>query len=384
MEYKFGGAESVLTDSAAVFMKLKVPEYINTIEPYKPGKPLEELEREYGIRRSIKLASNENPLGPSPKAVAAVRARLDTLHRYPDGSGHDLIAKLADYHGLAAGNVVLGNGSDDIIGMLAQCMLERGNEVLIPHPSFLMYEIATRSVGAVPVFIPLNDSLAIDLEKMLERVTSQTRMVFLCNPNNPTGTVFSKDQFETFLENLPRDVTVVIDEAYIQFVRNRDCSQGIEYIDSDRTVVTLRTFSKAYGLAGLRIGYGLMQAELAGYLNRIRMPFNTSSAAQAGAAAALDDDRFLREVVRLVHDGLDYLSNALQERGIRSFPTEANFFLIDVARDADEVFEQLLRQGVIVRSMNAYGYPQYIRVNVGLPEENTRFIAALEKVLATV
>jgi histidinol-phosphate aminotransferase len=362
-------------------MKLNVPEYIKTIEPYKPGKPLEELEREYGIRRSIKLASNENPLGPSPKAVAAIRARLDNLHRYPDGSAHDLLAKLSDYHGLATENIILGNGSDEIIGLLAQCLLEPGSEVLLPQPSFLMYEIATRSVGAVPVFIPLDDNLSIGLEQMFQRITPQTRMVFLCNPNNPTGTVFSRNQLETFLNNLPQNVIVVIDEAYIEFVRNPDCAKGIVYIDSDRTVVTLRTFSKAYGLAGLRIGYGLMPTELSGYLNRIRMPFNTSSAAQAGAAAALDDEQFLQASVRLVHEGLDYLGSALKERGIRSFPTESNFFLIDVARNADEVFEQMLRRGVIVRSMSSYGYPQYIRVNVGLPEENTRFIKALEKVL---
>ena len=364
-------------------MKLNVPEYIKTIEPYKPGKPLEALEREYGIRRSIKLASNENPLGPSPKAIGAIQSRLDTLHRYPDGSGHDLIAKLADFYGLTVENIVLGNGSDDIIGMLTQCMLQPGHEVLIPHPSFLMYEIATRSVGAVPVFIPLDDNLSIDLEQMLQRVTPQTRMVFLCNPNNPTGTVFSKDQFDAFLVNLPRDVIVIIDEAYIEFVRNPDCGKGIDYIDSDWTVVTLRTFSKVYGLAGLRIGYGLMSVDLSGYLNRIRMPFNTASTAQAGAAAALDDDQFLQQTVRLVHEGLDYLSDALKERGIRCFPTESNFFLIDVARNADEVFEKMLRLGVIVRSMTSYGYPQYIRVNVGLPEENTRFITALEKVLTT-
>ena len=365
-------------------MTLNVPEYIKTIEPYKPGKPLEELEREYGIHRSIKLASNENPLGPSPKAVAAVQAMLDNLHRYPDGSGHDLLAKLADYHGLAKETIILGNGSDEIIGMLTQCLLEPVNEVLLPQPSFLMYEIAVRSVGAVPVFIPLDGNLSIDLEQMLQRVTPQTRMIFLCNPNNPTGTVFSNDQFDAFLDNLPHDVIVVIDEAYIEFVRNPDCAKGIDYVDSDRAVVTLRTFSKAYGLAGLRIGYGLMPADLAGYLNRIRMPFNTSSAAQAGAAAALDDEQFLQKSVQLVHEGLDYLGSALKERGIRSFPTESNFFLVDVARNADEVFEQMLRQGVIVRSMSSYGYPQYIRINVGLPEENTRFITALEKVLTTV
>ena len=363
-------------------MKLSVPEHIKAIEPYKPGKPLEELEREYGIRHSIKLASNENPLGPSPKAIEAIRAGLQSLHRYPDGSGHDLVARLAEHHGVAVENIVLGNGSDDIIGMLTQSMLTPGDEVLLPQPSFLMYDIATRSVGAVPIFVPLDNHLAIDLEQMILRVTPRTRMAFLCNPNNPTGTVFSKQQLAAFLNNLPPEVIVVVDEAYIDFVRDPDCAGGIDCIDADRAVVTLRTFSKAYGLAGLRVGYGVMPAALAGYVNRVRMPFNTASSAQAGAVAALDDERFLQKTVQLVHAGLDYLAGALKRRGIRCFPTESNFFLIDVARSADRVFERMLRQGVIVRSMTSYGYPQFIRVNVGLPEENSRFIAALEQALA--
>jgi histidinol-phosphate aminotransferase len=362
-------------------MTLSVPDYILAIDPYKPGKPLEELEREYGIADSIKLASNENPLGPSPKALAAIRKSLDDLHRYPDGGAHLLTGKLARKLGLLPQNIVLGNGSDELIGMLTRALLRPGDEAVMPRPSFLMYEIMVRSAGAVPVFVPLTADLALDLEGVARQVSSRTRMIFLCNPNNPTGTVFSGSGFETLLEQLPSGVTVVVDEAYIEFVRDPGCARGTDYLDARSAVVTLRTFSKAYGLAGLRIGYGVMPAALAGILHRIRLPFNAGSLAQAGAGAALDDDGFLSRTIHLVHEQLDQLFEALGELGLRCFPTQSNFFLIDVESDADTVFERMLRRGVIVRSMSAYGYPFYIRVNVGLPQENRRFVTTLREVL---
>ncbi|MFH2219407.1 MAG: histidinol-phosphate transaminase [Pseudomonadota bacterium] len=361
-------------------MKLSVPDYILSIEPYVPGKPLEELEREYGISKSIKLASNENPLGPSPLAVKAIQNAVGKLNRYPDGSGHDLVHRLAEHLSVSPGNIVLGNGSDEILSMLTIALLKPGDEALLPQPSFLMYEIAVRCAGVKPVSVPLT-SRSIDLEKIRDSVSPGTRMIFLCNPNNPTGTIILKKEFENFLNGLPNDVVVVMDEAYIEFVRNKDCARGIEHLDSDRPLVTLRTFSKAYGLAGLRIGYGVMPAEIANLLNRVRMPFNANTLAQVGAVAALDDDVFLRKTLRLVHEELDFLWDRLEQMGVRYFPSESNFFLIDVAKDADEVFETMLQQGVIVRSMRSYGYPEYIRINVGLHDENIRFIEALEKVI---
>jgi len=362
-------------------MKLSVANYILSLKPYTPGKPLEELEREYGIVDSIKLASNENPLGPSPMAIEAIKKAMVKLNRYPDGSGYDLIRKIADHIGSSPRNIVLGNGSDEIIGMLAFAMLQPGDEVILPNPSFLMYEIMVRGSGAMPIFVPLA-SFFIDLEGIKKRITSKTRMIFLCNPNNPTGTVFSKKNFENFIQEIPPEVIVVVDEAYIEFVRDQNCAKSIDYIDNDRPLITLRTFSKAYGLAGLRIGYGVMPSELAGILNRVRLPFNASSLAQAGALAALEDSTFLEKVISLIHDGLDFLYDALGRRKIRYFPTQANFFLIDVCKDADEIYEKMLRQGVIVRSMKSYGYPNYIRVNVGLHEENVRFLKALEQSMA--
>jgi histidinol-phosphate aminotransferase len=361
-------------------MKLKTPDYILSLKPYKPGKPLEELEREYGISNSIKLASNENPLGPSPKALAAIRSALMKMHRYPDGSGYALKRKISEKFDVASDNVVLGNGSDEIIGMLTRAFLQPGDEAILPSPSFLMYEIMVRSAGAIPVSVPLR-SLSIDLAGMQERITPKTRMIFVCNPNNPTGTFIRDKDFQDFLTGIPADIIVVVDEAYIEFAKGPDCISSIAYLSSGKAIVTLRTFSKAYGLAGLRIGFGIMPVEISELLNRVRQPFNASSLALAGAYAALDDESFLQKTQKLIHDGLDFLYASLAKMGVRSFPTAANFFLIDVKQNADELFEAMLRQGVIVRSMTEYGFPEFIRINVGLPEENTRFIEALKKVL---
>ena len=362
-------------------VKLTIPDYIQAIEPYVPGKPLEALEREYGISDSVKLASNENPLGPSPKALAAIHNALAALHRYPDGAGHLLTRKIADANGVLPANVVIGNGSDDIIALLVRALIRPGDRVIVPRPSFLMYAITASAAGAVVEHVPLN-ALAMDLDAMAERVTTDTRLVFVCNPNNPTGTVVTQKAFDRFMSRLPADVVVVVDEAYIEFASNPDCLKTGQPSDLNRPLVTLRTFSKVYGLAGLRVGYGIMPATLAELLNRVRPPFNVNSMAQVAAAAALDDKAFLQQTVELVHRGLDKLYGALDRLGLTYFQTEANFFLIDVGQPADVVFEHMLRQGVIVRSMRAYGFPTYIRVNVGLDSENRRFLRALETVLS--
>jgi histidinol-phosphate aminotransferase len=361
-------------------MTIRVPHHILEIEPYVPGKPIEELERELGIPRSIKLASNENPLGPSPMAMAAVRDAVAGLHRYPDGAGHALMTDLACHLDCPAEMIVLGNGSDDIIALLAHTLLRPGERAVMPRPSFLMYEIAVRTVGGEPVFVPLKE-LAVDLDGMRRAVDAKTRMIFLCNPNNPTGTIISGEDFDRFLADLPADVVVVVDEAYIEFVRDATCLQSRSYWGSGPSIVTLRTFSKLYGLAGLRVGYGVMPAELAGYLNRIRQPFNVNSLAQEAARAALQDHAFVKQTLDVVHTGLSFLFEALTDMGVAFFPTQSNFFLIDAARDAEAVFQAMLRQGVIVRSMKGYGFPRYIRVNAGTPSENQRFIDALQVVL---
>lgn len=361
-------------------MRPLTPDYILDLKPYKPGKPLEELQREYGISDSIKLASNENPLGPSPKALAAIRAALGSLHRYPDAGAFKLKHKIAAKFGLAPANVVLGNGSDEIIGMLTRAFLQPGDEVILPKPSFLMYSILVRSAGAHPIAVPLK-GLVLDLEGMRARITPKTRMIFLCNPNNPTGAFISDGELGEFLETVAPELPVVVDEAYFEFVRDAAAVGSMQHLGR-RALVTLRTFSKVYGLAGLRIGFGVMAPEIADILNRVRQPFNASNLAQAGALAALDDTAFLNRTIRVIHEGLDFLYRGLDKIGVPYFRSQANFFMIDVGRPADAVFEALLREGVIVRSLTEYGFPSYIRINAGLPPENTRFLKALTKVLA--
>ncbi len=361
-------------------MALKIPDYIMQIAPYVAGKPIDEVEREYGISNSVKLASNENPLGPSPKAIKAMEAAIKKVHRYPDEPGFALLNRIAAHTGVQPEQIIVGNGSDEILGMLSLALLQLGDEVIVPSPSFLMYDIVAQTAGAEMVKVPLK-GMAIDLDSVLSKVTSKTRMIFICNPNNPTGAVVPRDDFKRFLSELPDDLIVVVDEAYIQFVRDPQCAQGLDFLGNDTPVVVLRTFSKAYGLAGLRVGYGVMPLGVADVLNKVRMPFNANSVAHAAAEAALDDEAFLRQSVDLVHQSLDMLYKELEKRGIGYHPTQANFFLVDVSRDAKQVFEAMLREGVIVRSMSGYGFPEYIRVNIGLPEENRRFLEALDAVL---
>lgn len=360
-------------------MKIPVPESLWAIRPYSPGKPKEALAREYGISDAVKLASNENPLGPSPRAMAAVSAAAAGLHRYPDGAAHDLTRRLADHLGVPPERIVLGNGSDEIIVMLERAFLRPGDEVILARPSFLMYEISAHAAGATPVYVPLRDR-DTDLDGMAGAVTPRTRMIFLCNPNNPTGTMIPAADFAQFLKRIPPEVLVVVDEAYIEFARDPNGLRSTGFSGGDHSVATLRTFSKAYGLAGLRVGYGVMPEPVAEVLQRIRPPFNVNLPAQAGAIAALDDAAFLERTVRTVHEGMDFLRAELENAGFQTFPSEANFFLVSVAGGADALFEALLREGVIVRSMTAYGYPDQIRISVGTPEENRRFLAAFRKV----
>lgn len=364
-------------------MKLNIPDYISAIKPYVPGKPIEEVQREYGIKHSIKLASNENPLGPSPMAIEAIRQALGDLHRYPDAGGYNLTRAIAEKYQIDPAGIVLGNGSDDIIALLINVLLRPSDEVILPQPSFLFYEIALRSLGAQPVWVPLQ-SFKTDLAAMVEKITAKTRMIFLNVPHNPAGSIISKSEFENFIAQIPADIVIVMDEAYIEFVKDRDCTNSFDFLTSQKAIVGLRTFSKAYGLAGLRVGYGVMPPVLAELLHRVRQPFNVNALAQVAATAALEDSEFLQKTLQLVHSELERLYTALDNLEVPFVRSEANFFMVDVGSrgpTADDVFNKLLSLGVIVRSMSAYGYPQHIRVNIGRPEENTRFLEALQKVI---
>jgi histidinol-phosphate aminotransferase len=361
-------------------MGIRVPDHIAGLKPYPPGKPLEELEREYGITDSIKLASNENPLGSSPLALNAIRNHLENLRRYPDGSGFYLRQRLSQHLGVAESSIVLGNGSNEIIDLIIRTFVQPGEEVLMSEPTFLVYKLMTQAVGGHAVQVP-QTSFAHDLGSMGDACTLSTRVIFVDNPNNPSGTVISRDEFEDFRSRVPQDVLIVLDEAYIEFADPASTISGLEYLNGGPAVITLRTFSKAYGLAGLRIGYGVMPPEVADYVNRVRQPFNVNSLAQIAALAALDDEPFLQETQKVVRDGLSLLFGELAEMQIRTLPTQTNFFLLEVRHDAKKVYEAMLRRGVIVRAMNAYGLDNYIRISVGRPEENIRFLAALREVL---
>lgn len=360
--------------------KSLVADYIESLVPYPPGKPIEELEREYGISRAIKLASNENALGPSPKALEAIKAALTNLHRYPDGSGYYLKKGLSKRLGVGAENIVLGNGSNELIELIVRTFVKPGEEVITSEPTFLVYRKMVQAVGSQNKIIPLRADKH-DLAGIAKAATAQTRLIFLDNPNNPMGTVVEKDNFEAFLKDLPANLIVVADEAYHDFVTTSTTFSGLDYLHSPHLVITLRTFSKAYGLAGLRIGYGVMKKELSGYINRVRQPFNVNSLAQAGALAALDDDEHLAKTKGMVHTGLEYLRSEVQRLGYRCLETQTNFFLIDTEMDGKVVYEWLLHKGVIVRAMHAYKLPNYIRVTAGTGAENERFLSAFREVM---
>jgi histidinol-phosphate aminotransferase len=360
---------------------MNIRKSILDLVPYPPGKPIEELTREYGIREVIKLASNENPLGPSPKALKAIGRSLSVLHRYPDGSGYYLKEALSLFLGLKPDQILLGNGSNELIELALRTFLRPGFEVISPIPSFLVYGKAVQAMGGKNVLVPLR-KFKIDLDGIRSRIGPRTQMIIINNPNNPTGTIIRRKEWELFLKSLPSRVMVLLDEAYIDFVEDPDCPLGTEYIDSDRNLFVIRTFSKAYGLAGLRIGFGFTRPDLADYINRVRQPFNVNSLALAGALGALADQAFYEKTRALVRHGKKNLEKGLTRLGLDFVPSETNFILIKVPHKAQTVFESMLKEGVIIRSMKSYGLEDYIRVNVGLPEENRRFLKVLKKVLA--
>jgi histidinol-phosphate aminotransferase len=348
--------------------------------PYSPGKPIEAVERELGIRDSVKVASNENPLGPSPLAVAALREAVAGVHRYPDGGGHRLRHALAAHWGVAPEEVVLGNGSNELLELVGRVFLMPGDEAVYAAQSFVVYEMVAQMTGATKVIVPLKD-LAHDLEAMRRAVTARTKLVFLGNPNNPTGTAVPPAALEAFLDGLPADVVAVVDEAYYEYLPPALRPDAVRFVRVGRRVLVLRTFSKIYGLAGLRIGYGIGPADLVGLLNRLRAPFNTSSLAQAAAAAALQDSSHVAKTQALTEAGRTYLTAACQALGLAVVPSLANFLLVDVGRPGPAAAEALLRQGVIVRPMAGYGFATHLRISVGTAPENERCIAALRTVL---
>ena len=360
---------------------IRLPSNIARIEPYAPGKPIEEVERELGLKGSVKLASNENPLGPSPAGVLAAREALASVHRYPDGGGFYLRQRLSEIHGVSMDHVMLGNGSTDLVEILARTFLGQEGSAVIADQAFIMYRLAVLAVNGNARMVPLR-SMRHDLAAMAERIDSSTRLVFIANPNNPTGTYVGADEVERFLQWVPDDVLVVVDEAYREYVEAPDYADCLPALRLGKRVAILRTFSKVYGLAGLRIGYALTTPEVRAAAEKVRSPFNTSRIAQAAGLAALDDAGHLARSREHNARELLFVQQELSARDIRFVPSSANFILVDTRRDADQVFSALLREGIIVRSMRAYDLPTCLRVTIGTRPENTAFLNALSRVLS--
>jgi len=359
----------------------RVPAHIRAIAPYQPGKPIPELARELGLEEEgiVKLASNENPLGMSPRARAAVAEALDGLALYPDGNGYELKEALAVRLGVGMDQIVLGNGSNDVLELAARVFLGPGTSAVYSEHAFAVYPLATQACGAAGIQAPARD-FGHDPEAMLAALRPDTRLVFVANPNNPTGTLLDNAELLAFLERVPGDVAVVLDEAYVEYLDEAERSPSLDWLNRFPNLILTRTFSKAYGLAGLRVGYALARPDVADLLNRLRQPFNANSLALAAAAAALDDLDFLAEAKQVNDAGMIQLTDGFARLGLDWIPSRGNFVCVRVG-DGAQVYQALLRRGVIVRPVTGYGLPEYLRVSIGLPEQNHRFLDALKNAL---
>jgi histidinol-phosphate aminotransferase len=368
------------------FLSLAMPG-IQGLHPYQPGKPIDELERELGIANSLKLASNENPLGPSSKAIAAIRQALDELHLYPDGNGYRLKQALSGHLDVPVETITLGNGSNDVLDLIARAYLGPGRNAVFSQYAFAVYPISTQAVGAESRVAEANKAghampYGHDLEAMRAQINEQTAVVFIANPNNPTGTWLKREELETFLADVPGHVLVVVDEAYFEYVQEDEYPNALQWLAHYTNLVVTRTFSKIYGLAGLRVGYAISHPEVADALNRVRQPFNVNSLALLAAEVSLDDETHVANSIAMNHDGQKQLQAGLQALGLVSIPTVGNFITADMGRPALPVYEDLLREGVIVRPVANYGLPNHLRITVGLERDNQRVLTALEKVLS--
>ncbi len=351
------------------------------VKNYQPGKPIEEVEREYGLKNAIKMASNENALGPSPKALAAIRKNLPKIHRYPDGNCFYLRNKLSKVLGVSAESIVFGNGSDEILVFAVRTFVGPGDEVIIADPTFMIYEIATQVEDGSIVKIPMRN-FHYDLDGMKGCINHKTKLIFLANPDNPVGTTISEKDLLKFLKEVPQNIVVVLDEAYYEFAKGtKGYPDSIRFLSDFKNIIIARTFSKAYGLSGLRIGFGIANPNIAYALNKVREPFNVNLLAQAAAIAALDDTAHLQKTLQMVLAGRRYLSGELKTMGLRVVDTATNFILVDMGTDANQVHEKLLQKGIIIRPMSVWGLKTFIRVTIGKPAENNKFLTALNKIL---
>lgn len=363
------------------FIKAKARPEIFTLKPYVPGKPIEEVKRELGLEDIIKLASNENPLGSSPLAVKAVQADLGMMHQYPDSNCYNLKVRLAAFSGMDQSGILIGNGSDEILMLLATALLNRGDQIIFAQPTFSEYQFTAKIMGAQCIEVPLKN-YTHDLDSIVKAITDRTKIVYICNPNNPTGTIVTGREIERFMACIPEDILVVFDEAYAEYVESEDFVSGLKYVEEGRNAIVLRTFSKIYGLAGLRVGYAFTTPNIARAVEMIKEPFNVNTLAQVAALAALDDEEHVRRSQETNSIGKKYLYSELDKMGLFYVPTEANFILLDTRKNCQEVFQAMLQKGVIIRTGDNFGYPEFIRVTVSCRGDNERFIASLKQVLA--
>jgi len=370
---------------------MKVSSEILNLVPYKPGKPISETQREYGVQHVIKLASNENPLGPSPKAVEAIHQHLSELHRYPDPSCYELVQKISQLWKIPKDQISIGNGSNECIDLLIRIFCEPGEAILTSQAAFVAYQVCAQAARVQRFFIPLKEGYRPDLEKMADFLlndpkASSVRLVFIPNPNNPTGTYSPFSEVEKFLKKISvlENVMVIFDEAYNEFVRATDYHSAQTLMKQYKNVAVVRTLSKAYGLAGLRIGMLLAQPEVIDLVNRVRNPFNVNDLAQVAAKAALEDSEFIERSKKMTWEGLDYFYREFRRLGLSFVESQGNFVMFDTGRDVKQVHVSLLKRGMILRPIDNYGFTTEMRVSVGLPEENRQAIMALEQVLAEI
>ena len=362
--------------------KPKMRSCLELIKPYIPGKPVEEVERELGLKNVIKLASNENPFGPSPAAIEAMQKTLSNMHIYPDGNCYYLREALAEKISVRPEQLIFGNGSDEILSFLTMTYLNPGDEAVMVDPSFSEYDFAVRIMGGIPIRVKLEGAeFTYNIDNILKNINDKTRMVFICSPNNPTGSIINGSDLDRLVRSLPKKVLIVLDQAYIEYVDDPEHSSGLRYIEEGFPVVALRTFSKIYGLAGLRIGYGVAPVEIISDLNRVREPFNVSALAQVAALASLIDEKQIERSRNMVFNARRQIADGLAELGLKPVPDQANFCFVDIGVDSKEAFSALMQKGVIVRTGDIFGFPTYIRVTYSTPEENKRFITALGEVL---
>lgn len=359
---------------------MKIKPHLKNLVPYPSGKTIDEIKKEVKIDGKIyKMNSNENPLGPSPKVLEVLKNYLSQIHLYPEASYKELKKTLAKKWEVSPEQIVLGNGSNEVIELLFKCLINPKDEIIISKPSFLMYERFAKIYNSKIKTVPLNKQLKHNLSKIAKIITKHTKIIFLDHPNNPTGSILDKKEWETFLNSLPSHILLVIDEAYEEFIEDTSIPRGIEFLKAGYKVLILRTFSKAYGLAGLRLGYGITFLELSKVLDSVRQPFNINSLAYKAGLAALQDKEYLNKTIQIVKEGRKYLIQNLIDLGFKVYPSQANFIMVDFGEKVEKIFQELTRQGIIVRPLKAYGFPTALRISIGLPEENKFLIKVLKK-----